>query len=301
MFFGIFVLPVFALTGTIDSTNRYAWSENAGWIDFGTTLGNVVVTDSALTGYAYGENIGWISLNCSNTSSCATVDYKVANNGQGVLSGYAWGENVGWINFAPSGSGVTIDSSGNFSGYAYGENMGWIKFDHSQTASRPVTTWLPDFTAPIILDTYQSLGDLSNSQPATITWTTDEASSTQVEYGLTNSYGSTTTETDTTTRVTSHTATISLTPCQFYYFRVISKDQASNQVIGDGFTMQTHCLGGAYSSQNLADQSITLPSAQLQSQDLQTDILDPRIALMERIVELLKEIIKILMKRKGLI
>src|SRR6185369_7308926 len=75
--------------GTIDSTNRYAWNENAGWIDFGASSGNVHVTDSALSGYAFSELMGWISLNCSNTSSCGTVDYKVSNNSEGSLSGYA--------------------------------------------------------------------------------------------------------------------------------------------------------------------------------------------------------------------
>ena len=121
--------------GTIDSVYKYAWSENAGWIDFGATGGNVHISDSVLTGYAYGENIGWISLNCSNNSSCATADYKVSNNGSGTLSGYAWGENTGWINFAPSGGGVTINSSGEFLGYAYSENIGWIVFNCATTSS----------------------------------------------------------------------------------------------------------------------------------------------------------------------
>ena len=144
MLYSIFFLPSISVasttSGTIDATNRYAWSENAGWIDFGTPLGAVTVTDSSLTGYAYGENIGWISLNCSNTSSCASNAYAVVNNGSGTLSGYAWSENAGWINFAPSGGGVSIISSGIFLGYAYSENTGWINF----TVDHPVTTdWRP--------------------------------------------------------------------------------------------------------------------------------------------------------------
>jgi len=86
-----FATAVFAssTSGAINSTNRYAWSENAGWLDFGGSYGSVTVTDSALSGYAYGETVGWVSLNCANDSSCATVDYKVANNGEGTLTGYA--------------------------------------------------------------------------------------------------------------------------------------------------------------------------------------------------------------------
>lgn len=124
-----------ATDGTIDSTNRYAWTENAGWLDFGTSEGNVHVTDSALTGYAWGENIGWISLNCSNTDSCATVDYKVTNNSEGTLGGNAWSENAGWIDFDPANGGVSISSSGVFSGYAWGELVGWIVFNCSDEDS----------------------------------------------------------------------------------------------------------------------------------------------------------------------
>ncbi len=130
----IFVLAS-ETNGTIDSISKYAWGENIGWIDFGASQGAVAVTDSALTGYAWSETAGWISLNCSNTSSCATVDYKVSNDNEGALSGYAYGENIGWIQFNPAGGGVNIDSSGNFSGYAWGENTGWIVFNCSTTSS----------------------------------------------------------------------------------------------------------------------------------------------------------------------
>lgn len=127
--------PVFAASGGIDATSRWAWTENAGWLDFGASAGNVLVGDSALTGYAWAENLGWVSLNCANTDSCAAVDYKVINDGAGNLSGYAWGENAGWINFAPTGGGVTINSSGEFLGYAWGENTGWIVFNCGTTDS----------------------------------------------------------------------------------------------------------------------------------------------------------------------
>ncbi len=60
---------------------------------------------------------------------------------------------------------------------------------------------------------------------ATITWTTNEAGSSQVEYGLTAAYGSSTTETDTGTRVTSHSVTLTgLAVCTTYHFRTKSTD-----------------------------------------------------------------------------
>lgn len=104
----IFSLPVFASStdGTIDTTLKYAWGENIGWINFGCDNCNVHITDTGITGYAWSENYGWINLNPSTSG--------VKNNSQGTLSGYGWGENLGWINF----SGVTINSIGELTGYA---------------------------------------------------------------------------------------------------------------------------------------------------------------------------------------
>lgn len=63
----------------------------------------------------------------------------------------------------------------------------------------------------------------------TITWITDDLASTRVDYGLTSSYGISTSETDTSPRVTNHTATISnLKACARYYYRVRSVDGSSN-------------------------------------------------------------------------
>jgi hypothetical protein len=116
IFLFVFAVPSISLAsasvGTIDATNRYAWGENIGWVDFGSAGGNVTIEDDGLSGYAYGENIGWVLLD------------DVTNDGEGVLGGYGWSENAGWIDF----SHVTIDSDGIFSGYAYGENIGNIVF-----------------------------------------------------------------------------------------------------------------------------------------------------------------------------
>jgi hypothetical protein len=139
----VFAFSAFASTtdGTIDPTGRYGWTENAGWLDFGATEGDVHVTDSALTGYAWGENIGWIRLDPAYGG--------VINDGEGNLSGYAWGENIGWINFNPTYGGVTINSSGEFLGYAWGENIGWIIFNCFTTDScltvdyKVKTDWRP--------------------------------------------------------------------------------------------------------------------------------------------------------------
>lgn len=114
--------------GTIDSTFKYAWGENIGWINFGLyPNGNVHVTDSALSGYAWSEKYGWINLNANGTPTG-----HVTNNGEGTLGGNAWGEKLGWINF----TGVVINPSGNFSGYAtISRDSSKISFNCANTSS----------------------------------------------------------------------------------------------------------------------------------------------------------------------
>lgn len=163
----MFVSTVFASNtdGTIDATSKYAWGENIGWINFGTTEGNIHITDSAMTGYAWSENLGWLPLNCSNDNSCNAVNYKISNNGNGVLSGYSYSSETGYISFAPSNGGVTINSSGEFQGYAWGENIGWIVFNCATTNScgtadyKVKTDWRPQNVRPACNNTLDDDGD----------------------------------------------------------------------------------------------------------------------------------------------
>ncbi|MBU0999774.1 fibronectin type III domain-containing protein [Patescibacteria group bacterium] len=103
------------------------------------------------------------------------------------------------------------------------------------------------FTIDTTGSTISSVSSTPSASGATITWTTNETSSSQVEYGLSTSYGSETTETDTVTRVTSHSVTLSsLVACTTYHYRVKSKDTALNSVAGEDKTFtSTGCTGSA--------------------------------------------------------
>jgi hypothetical protein len=147
-----------AANSNIDPTDKWAWSTNAGWINFNPPNGGVTVCDDHLEGYAWGENVGWIRLGTqigcvaytyANTSA---ADYGVNRDGSGNLSGYAWGTNVGWINFDPDGAeGVMIDPlSGDFNGYAWGENVGWINFNGSGSISYKVSLLLYHIFLPLV-------------------------------------------------------------------------------------------------------------------------------------------------------
>ncbi|HYR88232.1 MAG TPA: LamG-like jellyroll fold domain-containing protein, partial [Terriglobia bacterium] len=76
------------------------------------------------------------------------------------------------------------------------------------------------------------------SSGATITWTTDEAADSQVEYGLTAGYGQTTTLD--ASLVTAHSVSVSgLSPGTTYHFRVRSRDAANNLATSSDLTFTT--------------------------------------------------------------
>lgn len=129
--------PVFAsqTVGMIDSTQKYAWGDRIGWINFAPTDGSnytgLTITDSTVTGYAWSRDYGWINMNPTNGG--------VTNTPNGVLDGYAWVSSIGWISF----HGVTIDTNGHFKGIAGVANTdtGRISFDCS--GCTVVTDWRP--------------------------------------------------------------------------------------------------------------------------------------------------------------
>ena len=96
----------------------------------------------------------------------------------------------------------------------------------------------PDTTPPVISNVQSSNITASS---ALITWTTNEASNSTVEYGLTISYGSTASN---GTNVTSHSITLgSLAANTLYHYRVKSTDAAGNTATSPDHSFQT---GGSF-------------------------------------------------------
>lgn len=116
-------------------------------------------------------------------------------------------------------------------------DIGAYEYVEGATITAPVTTPPPppaDTTPPTI----SSVQAATTTTSATITWTTDENASSQVEYGLTTSYGQSTAVNSTLT--TSHSRSIiGLSPNTTYDYRVISRDAAGNSAIGQNRTFRT--------------------------------------------------------------
>lgn len=82
-------------------------------------------TEHNLKGWAWSSNIGWVSFNCTNESTCGTVNYGVTLESDGDLVGYAWSGTVGWIQFGgqsgfPTGGGTTAANARIVSNSAQG-------------------------------------------------------------------------------------------------------------------------------------------------------------------------------------
>ncbi|MBN2463486.1 MAG: redoxin domain-containing protein [Dehalococcoidia bacterium] len=79
---------------------------------------------------------------------------------------------------------------------------------------------------------------------ATISWMTDKPATTQVEYGTTNAYGSTTALDD--RLATSHSASLAgLKPITIYHFKVKSKDASGEEVASQDQTFTTRSIVSA--------------------------------------------------------
>ncbi len=104
---------------------------------------------------------------------------------------------------------------------------------NSATASISVT--VPDTTPPVISG--ESATNITATS-ATIVWNTNEASDSQVEYGLTTSYGSSTALDS--AMVTSHSQGLSgLSRKKTYHYRVKSRDAAGNLAVSPDRTFTT--------------------------------------------------------------
>jgi Bacterial Ig domain/Purple acid Phosphatase, N-terminal domain/Fibronectin type III domain/Bacterial Ig-like domain len=121
----------------------------------------------------------------------------------------------------------------------------------NRTTSAAINVTVSNDTTPPVISAVAA-SSISTSG-ATISWTTDEASDSQVDYGLTTAYGSTSALNS--NLVTAHAATLTgLASATLYHFRVRSRDAAGNLATSADFTLTT--LDGTAPSV-----SITAPAA----------------------------------------
>lgn len=230
---------------TIAGTNIYALGRYTGTVDFDGTAGTDSVTSSGdtdqdfITNYTTdGSYVDTFFLggdgNQDYTQSLTSDLY-----GNLVVGVVSWNTS---IDLNPFGTDIQTNTSGTNAPF-----IAKMTIDH---------LLVHDTTAPVITSV--------SSLPAvdvTITWISDEEASSQLNYGLTSSYGTSTTETDTSPRVTSHSVSLSgLAVCTTYHYRVVSTDAQSNTYTGEDATFTTTgCLSDSTTVSN-ASSSITKAS-----------------------------------------
>ncbi|MEW1953441.1 galactose oxidase-like domain-containing protein [Terrabacter sp. NPDC080008] len=168
----------------------------------------------------------------ADSSTQVTLRWSASTDNQGVV-GYNVFRNGVRLTSTPTPGYVDKTAVGsttyNYTVTAY-DGAG-----NTSAASNTATVTTPgDTTPPVISNVAVS----PSSSSATVTWTTDEPSSSQVLYGLDATYGSTT-PVD-AHLVTSHSQTLTgLVPSTTYHFQVTSVDGASNAATSADGTFTT--------------------------------------------------------------
>ncbi len=168
-----------------------------------------------------------VSQNVTVTANFAIDTYSVTYTAG--VNGSISGTSSQTINYGGDSSQVTAtaDAGYHFTNWSDGSTAN-PRIDYNITANKSVSANFAadDPNAPVI----SAVSATPNEVTATITWTTDEGASSQVQYGLYPSYGFSTMESDTISRVTAHSVTLSnLASCARYFYRVLSKDATNNQ------------------------------------------------------------------------
>jgi hypothetical protein len=193
---------------------------------------------------------GSVSFGTVALGSFAEQSFTVSNTSGGTISGSA---SVGAPFSIVSGTPFTLAGQGSMQSVivrftptttttvsttlsftAAGGTLSAILTGQGSTTTPSTPPPATDTTPPTISGVTQS----TTLSSAVITWTTNEPSDTQVEYGLTRSYGSRVPLN--TSLQTTHTQTISgLRPNTVYYFRVLSRDAAGNLGVSKDYRLKT--------------------------------------------------------------
>lgn len=227
----------------LDSSGTYVWAKQLGGT--GAETARAIALDTSNNVYTTGEFVSTADFDPSgSTANLTAVGSRDIFISKLDLSGdYVYAKRVGGASYQSVFS-MSVDADTNI--YTTGYFAGTADFDPGAGTANLTAIGEdifilklspPDTTAPTI--TSVSSSNINNTT-ATISWTTNELSSSIVEYGTTTNYGTSTTETDTGTGVTSHTVSLSsLQSCTTYHYRVKSNDPSANLATSSDSTFTT--------------------------------------------------------------
>ncbi len=202
------------------------------------------------------------TVQSSSTATGSGTDYTLANSTSTISAGNSTTTiSISITNDATyEGNEIIVLQLGSPSNASLGSN--------TQHVHTTIDDEGPDTTAPSI----SSLSHSVNNTTGTITWTTDEAASSQIEYNtIPTSYPFQTSESDTSPRVTSHSVTIGrLESCTTYYYRVKSKDSSANTATSSPSLFTTGSCTGNTSVISVTSTEVATSSSQTITHDTLT-------------------------------
>lgn len=169
-------------------------------------------------------------------TTAATVNWNTDENANSKVSyGLTSLYELGFVNDVTLTKSHSISLNNLQEGKTYYFQVKSADASNNIATSSSLTFSTLDQTAPLISNV--TVSDISKSS-AKITWNTNEGAKSTVEYGLTNSYGST--QINETSLLTTHSFTINgLTSASLFHFRVKSKDASTNESVSSDQTFQT--------------------------------------------------------------
>jgi len=180
-------------------------------------------------------NLSWPAA--TDTGGAGLADYRVERCTGASCTTFAQIATVTAPTTTYNNTGLTATTAYRYRVRARDAANNFGTYSPIATATTPAAG---DTTPPVI--SAMAAGSVTFSG-STITWTTNEASDTQVEYGLTTSYGTLTVANP--GLVTSHSQPLgSLSASTLYHYRVKSKDAAGNQATSGDATFTTGAVTG---------------------------------------------------------
>jgi len=190
--------------------NYWAWNDLAGWINFHDSH-SVFISSQDVDGYATSSG-GEISFNCETTSVgniCGFSNYRVLNNGSGLLSGWAWSDLLGWVSLSctnPEGYGcgaslyrtqlvsiIPNEPPSGFRDWAWNDLAGWVIFDCADgglcgvSDFHVLTDWFITSTFGYLDSITYDTGVVNGAQFNAIMWRGEKPIGTEVYFQLATS------------------------------------------------------------------------------------------------------------------
>ncbi len=204
--------------------------------------GTSVTVDVTLIGDTESPVVGVVSPATATTNVAQTYSASVSDNGEVMLcSLYVNGAYAGDMELSETpcadctaSISYTFADAGSYPVYA--ECYDAFENPGAGTPVSVIAADLPEDTTAPVISNVQSTGITTSS--ATISWSTNEAGNSVVEYGTTTSYGFTQTNPAMTT---SHSISLSgLLPSTTYHYRVKSTDESENTGVSEDYTFTTN-------------------------------------------------------------